>query len=366
MRYRLTALLLLWCALAAGPPLHAQQAGLRAALEPPLQLPTFSLVPLDALFQARPFDDYVAEWAAATRAGLTDARTLLHEARLAARANPPAVVSPGIAPVSDPYAGLLTTGRLTEHADLGIAVTGAGNLGGAWSRFTPCDPTVQYNCNPNLFPQLTPEVQFGVRVGGTISDRIHVDVDYDQTREFDAANNINVYYQGLPDEVLQRIEIGDVSIRLPSSRYMTRGVPAGNFGLMASGQLGRLRFQTVFAQQKGDITTKEFRLGTGGLAGAGGEPRSPGVPGQPGLEQDAQLVVDDADYVRGQFFFLVPPSELAGYPHIDVLSLRSTDASAAARPGVGGSIKLYRDERLAALSTGGQSAQLGYFLAAAV
>ena len=45
---------------------------------------------------------------------------------------------------------------------------------------------------------------FGVAIGGTISERVHVNVDYDQAREFDAANNINVYYQGLADEVLQQ------------------------------------------------------------------------------------------------------------------------------------------------------------------
>src|SRR5690606_30856467 len=125
-----------------------------------------------------------------------------------------------------------------------------------------------------------------------------------QAREFDAANNINLYYQGLADEVLQRVEVGDVSIRLPVSRFVTRGVPAGNFGFMATGQLGPMDFQTVFAQQKGDVTNKEFTLGGGN---------------RQGLEQDAELVLDDAEYAKGQFFFLVPPDRLPGAPHVDVL-----------------------------------------------
>ena len=54
-----------------------------------------------------------------------------------------------------------------------------------------------------------------------------------------AANNISVYYQGLDDEILQRLEVGDVSIRLPTSRYLTQGIPAGNFGFKAVGQVGQ-------------------------------------------------------------------------------------------------------------------------------
>ena len=49
-------------------------------------------------------------------------------------------------------------------------------------------------------------VVIGILVGGTVSQRVHVNVDYDQTREFDAANNINVYYQGFEDEILQRLD----------------------------------------------------------------------------------------------------------------------------------------------------------------
>jgi len=88
-------------------------------------------------------------------------------------------------------------GVVGQYADLGMRVSGRGELGGQWNRYEPCDPSIHFNCNANLFPQLKPDMLFGVAVAGTISDRVHVNVDYDQRREFDAANNINVYYQGL-------------------------------------------------------------------------------------------------------------------------------------------------------------------------
>ena len=380
MRHSFSGLLIL-CSLLAAPSLHAQQrSGVAIGLDPtPLELPAFRIAPLDALFVSKPFATWLEEWTAGTRAMLARSErerlldnrfatpqelTEIHaaaaaEAGLAAGNELIAAAEPQPARDStwflpplpqaarrDTTADLLS-GVMGDRADLGVRIQGMANMGGAWSRTSPCDPSVQFTCRPGMFPELRPDVEFLIRAGGTVSDRVHVDIDYDQTREFDAANNINVYYQGLQDEILQRIEFGDVSIRLPTSNYLTRGVPAGNFGVMAAAQVGPLEVQTVFAQQKGDVSTKEFRLRTGG---------------QTGFEQDAELVIDDADYIQGQFFFLVPPSELAGSPHTDVLGLRGADAPPSVRPGVDGGIQLFRDERL-----GGQSAgQPGYFLAEAV
>jgi hypothetical protein len=238
-------------------------------------------------------------------------------------------------------------GILGQYGDLGMRVVGRGEMGGSWNRYSPCDPALQRTCDPSLFPQLRPDVRFGVLVGGTISDRIHVSVDYDQSREFDATNNINVYYQGLDDEILQRLEVGDVSIRLPASRYLTQGIPAGNFGFKATGQIGPLEFQTVWAQQRGDVTSREFRL-------AGGATTS-------GLVQNETVVMDDADYVKAQFFFLVDPDSLTLAPHVDAIALRAGDAPSSLQP-THGAIEVYRDERPAALNQA-QQGSLGYILA---
>jgi len=195
----------------------------------------------------------------------------------------------------------------SEYADLALNVTSRMEIGGEWARFQPCDEQFKVSCNPNLIPQLSPELQFGVQVDGTIADRIRVDVDFDQSREFDASNRINIFYEGLEDDILQRLEVGDVDFRLPTnSRYLTEGIPAGNFGFQAEGQLGPLEFQSVWAQQKGDLNSREFRL--------------TGLGDQRGFVQQDTLVLDDADYVRGQFFFLVDPREIDEYPHVDALA----------------------------------------------
>ena len=370
------ALLVILCLSAAGGSLAAQQAEpVQVPLEP---LPTLSFrtPPALRLFARRPFTDWVEEWAVETRLRLAAAERALLHGRVPAEEIQTEIVAErgveaadsgrvaGVAAADSAAAGdtvnylppipqrVPTGGRvpgLGDYAQLGIRVNGRGDLGSEWTRYNPCDPTTHLDCNRGLFPDLKPEMQFGLQVAGTISQRVHVDVDYDQRREFDAANNLNVYYEGLPDEILRRVEVGDVSFRLPPSRFLTRGIPTGNFGFFASSQLGPMELQTVFAQQRGDVSTREFKL-------AGG--------GQQGLVQDAQLVLDDVDYVKGQFFFLAPPDQLTGAPHVDALALRAEDAPPAIAP-AGDQILVFRDERIPP-SSGQQNAQLGYFLASAI
>lgn len=240
---------------------------------------------------------------------------------------------------------------LSDHADLGVNVRARGELGGSWSRYEPCDPgLMMMDCNPGRIPQLRPDVQVSVRVGGTISERVHVNVDYDQQREFDAANNIRIHYSGLQDEILQNIEVGDVAFRFPRSRYVTHGIPAGNFGFRTGGQMGPIDFQMVWAQQKGDVTAREFRLD--------------GSRDRQGMIRDAAISLDDADYVRGQFFILVDADSITDAPHVDILRLRSGDAPATLRPRSGSRIELYRDERRTFRNPEDQT-ELGYFQAEA-
>lgn len=218
---------------------------------------------------------------------------------------------------------------VTDFADLALQVRSRMELGGDWSRYEPCDPQLKVSCTPSLVPQLSPELQFGVQVAGSLLDRVQVDVDFDQAREFDAANRINIFYEGGEDDILRRLEVGDVTFRLPSSRFLTEGIPAGNFGFQAEGQLGPMDFQAVWAQQRGDLNSREFRL--------------TGLGDQRAFVQEDTLVLDDADYARGQFFFLVDPVSLDRYPHVDALALDPGSAPPTVAPGPD-PIQLYRFE----------------------
>ena len=83
--------------------------------------------------------------------------------------------------------------------------------------------------------------QVNVRSGGVIGQRVHLAVDYDTERDFSANNNIQVYYQGLEDEIIRRIEVGTVTFSRPNpgssprpSRPTTSGsTPGSRSGLFS-------------------------------------------------------------------------------------------------------------------------------------
>ncbi|HSG48739.1 MAG TPA: hypothetical protein VLA43_13045, partial [Longimicrobiales bacterium] len=216
---------------------------------------------------------------------------------------------------------------MSQYADLGVRVRTRAELGGDWTRFRPCTDQFQESCQPSLVPQLSPDLDFAIQVQGTVLDRVTVDVDYDRLREFGATNTISLVYQGTEDDILQRLEVGDVTFRLPRSRFLTQGVPAGNFGFQMEGQLGPVDFRSAWAEQRGDVSSREFRL-----TGVGQDRR---------FVQSDTLVLDDADYARGQFFFLVDPSVIIDFPHLDILSLDAGSAPASQVPGFN-PIQVYR------------------------
>ncbi|MFW6088265.1 MAG: cell surface protein SprA [Gemmatimonadota bacterium] len=217
---------------------------------------------------------------------------------------------------------------LAGVADLLIDIGGTGQIGSQWESFDPCTLGQGQRCDPSAIPTIRPDFQLQATVQGTISERVFVDVDFDQSREFDATNNLNVWYEGLPGEILEEAEVGEVSLTLPTSTFISRSIPAGNFGLRAQGRLGPLTVEGVLAEQDGAVETRNLTLDVGG--------------GEESVLQDYETVIDDANYASGQFFFVVDPREMPDYPHIDVTALQASDAPMSLQPA--SSLKLYRHE----------------------
>ena len=217
---------------------------------------------------------------------------------------------------------------VNEFADLGFAVRGAGGLGGDWVQFRPCDESVQATCEVPLWPRIRSDVRFAATADGTIADRVRIDVDYDQTRAFAGSNRVNIHYQGQSGEFLRQLDVGDIRFDLPPSRFLRDAVPAGNFGFRAVAEAGPVNMQAVWAQQSGEVTSRRFQLESAGRAHS---------------RRDT-LILDDADYAAGQFFFLFDPAAFADYPHVDVLSLSSSRTPLPAAPSAEHPIQLYRSE----------------------
>ena len=83
----------------------------------------------------------------------------------------PLLLSPAEIAEEKKRAKELTVVQMTSRETADLIMMGIGG-------FTP----------PTVVPQ------FNVRTGGVIGSRVHLDVDYDTQREFDASNNIQGWY----------------------------------------------------------------------------------------------------------------------------------------------------------------------------
>jgi hypothetical protein len=156
--------------------------------------------------------------------------------------------------------------------------------------------------------------QVNLRSGGIIGRRVHLNVDYDTERDFSANNNIQVYYEGLEDEIVRRVEVGTVTFQPPQSRFITAAIPTNNFGVNARFEIGPFAIQTLAASQKGSqLAERVYTVGQ--------------TTSQP---QDRQA--RDLDFESGRFFWVVDPTTLPGYPALDILNLTGVTVPPGIQP----------------------------------
>ena len=204
-----------------------------------------------------------------------------------------------------------------QYADLGIALNGRLESKLGRTKNERCISSQLYTsaglqCKGTFEPQF--DFQFDVRTGGVVADRLHLNVDYDSKREFDASNNIQVYYEGKKGEWLQKLEVGNVTFQPPASRFITGGIPSGNYGVQAIGQWGPMKFRTIIAQQKGNVSKdRVYTVGDHTL-------------------QAVDREIEDYQVEARRFFFTVDPHRFADFPNIDLLNVTQMQRLAASLP----------------------------------
>ncbi len=118
--------------------------------------------------------------------------------------------------------------------------------------------------NPLFPPQQQTTGQFDFRqkiqinVQGSIGDRMKVNINYDTEATFDFENQIKLDYSGKEDDIIKKIEMGNVSLPLNSS--LIQGSQS-LFGVKTELQFGKLKMTSIFTQQRGKTTETEL---TGG------------------------------------------------------------------------------------------------------
>ncbi len=141
------------------------------------------------------------------------------------------------------------------------------------------------NENPSLPENLrkTPTFDFDqkiqMNVMGKIGEKMQMRVNYNTEATFDYENKMNLDYSGTEDDIIKRIEAGNVSLPLNGS-LITGG--SNLFGVKAEMQFGKLNLTTIFSQNKGETKVVETEGGA----------------------QKTTFEIDAANYDANRHFFL--------------------------------------------------------------
>ena len=102
------------------------------------------------------------------------------------------------------------------------------------------------------------KAEFQVNVTGKIGDKVGINLNLDTKGTFDFERNVKLDYTGYEDEIVQKIEAGNVSLPLPGT-LITGGQSL--FGLKTQLKFGRLDVTLVASQQESEMQTMEIQGG---------------------------------------------------------------------------------------------------------
>ncbi|MCB0725433.1 MAG: cell surface protein SprA [Ignavibacteriae bacterium] len=97
--------------------------------------------------------------------------------------------------------------------------------------------------------------QVYVTAKGTVGDKLTIDADWNTERVFDFENQLKIKYEGYPDEVIKKIEAGNVSLETNSGLIQST---QALFGIKGEFQLGPLSLTTVVSQKKSKQEEKDY------------------------------------------------------------------------------------------------------------
>ena len=97
-----------------------------------------------------------------------------------------------------------------------------------------------------------------MNVTGTIGDKMKLGINYNTDAMFEFENRTKLQYSGKEDEILKKVEAGDVT--LPLTGTLITG-SYSLFGLKTEMQFGKLTITTVLSQQKGKSSVVDVKGG---------------------------------------------------------------------------------------------------------
>ena len=103
--------------------------------------------------------------------------------------------------------------------------------------------------------------QINMSVVGKVGEKLAVTANFDNNNSFDFQNNMKVEYTGFKEDILQKLEIGNVS--LPLNNTLIQGAQ-NLFGIKAQMQFGKLNVTTIASTQRGKVESIDIPGGGSG------------------------------------------------------------------------------------------------------
>ncbi|MBT3169182.1 MAG: cell surface protein SprA [Candidatus Cloacimonetes bacterium] len=101
-----------------------------------------------------------------------------------------------------------------------------------------------------------------LRLHGTIGEKIHVKVNHRSTSDdnvMPTPSEININYEGIDDEVIKRIDAGNISLSLSGSQFISYSASSeGLFGIKSELKAGNLELTTIFGKDEAKKDTKKY------------------------------------------------------------------------------------------------------------
>ena len=118
------------------------------------------------------------------------------------------------------------------------------------------NPTLQERLRKTTTFDFQEKIQ--MNLSGTIGEKLKLGVNYNTEATFDFENQINLEYEGGEDDILKKVEAGNVTLPLPGT--LITGSQS-LFGVKTEMQFGKLTVTSIFSQQKGETSVMNIEGG---------------------------------------------------------------------------------------------------------
>ena len=175
------------------------------------------------------------------------------------------------------FLGSKVFGKLFGNTAISIKPQGAAELSFGISSTKVDNPTIPEELRKTTSFDFNEKIQMSL--SGKIGDVFSMEVNYNTEATFDFENQMKLEYNGKEDNIIRKVEAGNVSMPI-SNTLITGG--QNLFGFKTEMQFGKLSVASVFSQQKGE--TKVVNMENGA--------------------QKSEFEVSAGDYEANRHFFL--------------------------------------------------------------